>query len=95
MRRAANAIELAMGYTSAPTFAQLKRFVVDNSKPIELRKIALVQVTLSTRQKVTWLRAVADWPDCPMELRECALHWIDAVKLGRGGRALARRYGLW
>lgn len=87
-------IHLALGFSVAPTVAQLKRYVFDNSKPIDLRKIAMVEVAGRTSRRVTWLREVTHDFAVPAELRQSAERWILRVQAMRSGRALLRRHGL-
>jgi len=93
--RAPTAIHLAMGFATAPSLPQLKRFVADSARPIQLRELAMLEVAARTSKRITWLRSVADSPRMPTELREFAKQWIALIQLYRGGRALVRRFGLW
>lgn len=90
-----NASHIALGFSVAPTIAQLKRFVFNTSHPIDLRKNAMIEVASRTSKRVTWLREVARDKAIPLELRQSAERWIVMIKAMRSGRAFARRHGLW
>lgn len=89
------AFHLAMGFATAPTITQLKRYTLDSSKPIWLRKWAMMEVAARTGKRVTWLREVADSTSSPSELRQAANEWITLIKTARTGRALLRKLGFW
>jgi hypothetical protein len=88
-------LHLAMGFSRAPTLPQLKRYVAGPANPVDLRKLAMLEATLRTGRKVTYLRSVADSGEYPEELRQAAREAIATTQLLRTGRALFRRFGLW
>jgi hypothetical protein len=89
------AIHIAMGFTAAPTLPQLKRYTIDSTRPLELRKLAMLEVSARTGKRITWLRSIADSKDQHPELRETARQWIAMLQTYRWGRARLRRLGLW
>jgi hypothetical protein len=90
-----SALHLAMGFTRKPTLPQLKRYVGDPTKTIELRTFAMLEVTARSPKRITWLRLVADSKSQSPELRETARQWILMIQSYRGGRAILRRLGVW
>jgi hypothetical protein len=84
-----------MGFNRVPTLSQLRHAVADDGRSIDLRKLALLEATLRTGQKVTYLRSVAESAAYPLELRKTAEDAIAATQVLRKGRALFRRFGLW
>jgi hypothetical protein len=87
-----SAFHLATGFSSAPTLAQLKRYVLDESKPLHLRQTAMIEVASRTSRRVTYLRTISDSNVQPVELRDAATAAIGGIKVLRTGRALVNRY---
>lgn len=84
-----------MGFSQAPTLTQLRRYVAHPTNPVGLRKLAMLEITLRTGQKITYLRSVAESDEYPGELRQAAREGIAAVQVLRKGRAILRQFGLW
>jgi len=90
-----SALHQAMGFRIKPSVPQLKRYVSDLSQPIELRRIAMLEVAARTSKRIAWLRSVADSKAQSAELRVSAQQWIAMIQAYRGARSILRGLGLW